>query len=186
MQHGRHWAGQNPKGWLASEKYRGARAEWDGRTLWSRGGRAIPVPRWWAAELPAGFPLAGEVWSGRGPAGGHHEVDAAQAVTHGRFGWSLRFLVFDAPAVLAPWSQRIRSAAGVLAGASFIRPVGFEPVKNMRHLEQLFAGVARNGGEGLMLRSPAQDDRYTPGRTGALLKVKHDPALVRGVVRVFA
>lgn len=186
MQHGRHWSGQNPRGWLASEKYRGARAEWDGRTLWSRGGIAITLPPEWAAELPPGFPLAGEVWSGRGPAGGAHEVEAAQAVTHSRFTPRLSFLVFDAPGVLAPWTQRLRAAAGVLAGCRIVRPVGFVPVAGIRHLEQLFADVARRGGEGLMLRSPDSSDRYEPGRTGRLLKVKSDPAMARGLVRSFA
>jgi DNA ligase-1 len=183
MQHGRDWAGANPRGWLATEKYRGCRAYWDGATLWSRGGHTIAVPPEWAAELPPGFPLDGEVWSGRGPAGGAHEVEASLAVRHGRFTPRLRFLVFDAPGVLAAWPRRLAAAAAQLAGNRIVQAVGCVVVRDRRHLEQLFAQVARAGGEGLMLRSPDAAPAYEPGRTRDLLKVKLDPALLRGVVR---
>jgi len=183
MHHGRHWTGCSVRGWLASEKYRGARAYWDGARMWSRGGLEVKLPRAWREALPEGFALDGEVWLGRGPEGGDEEVAAAQAVTHGNFAAGLRFMVFDAPGVLGPWAERLRAAAGVVQGPAAV--VGVERVKSLRHLEELFAAVARIGGEGLMLRDPDGPEAYEIGRTRTLLKVKLDPALARGVVRTF-
>lgn len=184
MHHGRHWSGHAVRGWWSSEKYRGARACWDGATLWSRGGLTITPPALWLAELPAGVPLDGEIWAGRGPAGGAHEVEAAQAVTHSRFTPRLRFLVFDAPAVAGPWIARLAAASRLLRGNGIVQAVVAQRVTSTRHLEQLYAEVARNGGEGLMLRHPTVEG-YQPGRHATTLKVKFDPAMVRGVVRVF-
>lgn len=181
MHHGRHWSGQSVRGWLASEKFRGARAYWDGARMWTRAGHEVALPGAWREALPEGFALDGEVWLGRGPEGGAAEVAAAQAVTHGRFVEGLRFMVFDAPGVLASWAERLRTAAGMARGP--VQLVGVERVKSLPHLEQLFASVARKGGEGLMLRDPAAPAAYEIGRTRTLLKVKLDPALARGVVR---
>lgn len=184
LQHGRHWSGQSVRGWWATEKYRGARAYWDGARLWARSGREVALPATWRAALPEGFALDGEVWLGRGPAGGAEEVAAAQAVTHGRFADGMRFMVFDAPGVLGPWVERMRAAAAVVTGP--VQVVGAVPVKGLRHLEELFASVAAKGGEGLMLRAPRGEQGYEPGRGRLVLKVKLDPAMARGVVRLAA
>ena len=186
MQHGRHWSGQNVRGWWASEKFRGARAFWDGAAAWSRGGHEIALPAAYRAQLPAGRTLDLEVWCGRGPAGGACEVEAAQAVTHGRFTDRTRLLILDAPDVLAAWPERMAAAAGLVAGADLVRPIGFEIITGIPHLERLYASTLRAGGEGLMLRSPKAPAHYAAGRTGDLLKVKMDPALSRGVVRLLA
>lgn len=184
MHHGRHWTGQNVRGWIATEKYRGARAYWDGVRMWARSGREVTLPTAWREALPEGMALDGEVWLGRGPANGPAEVAAAQAVTHGRFADGLRFMVFDAPGVLAPWQERMQAAAAVVRGP--VQVVGCERVQGIGHLEKLFAAVVRQGGEGLMLRDPKAPAAYEIGRTRTLLKVKQDPALARGVVRFLA
>lgn len=186
MHHGRHWAGQTVRGWWASEKFRGCRVYWDGAVMWTRGGLRVNLPDAWLAELPLGRALDGELWAGRGPENGPEETEATAAAVRGIFSDRIRFLVFDAPDVLAPWAQRMASASALLRGSGLIRPVGFQPVKSLPHLEKLFATVYRRGGEGLMLRSPKAPAHYEPIRAGTLLKVKRDPALSRGVVRFAA
>jgi DNA ligase-1 len=182
MHHGKDWRGQNVRGWLASEKYRGVRGYWDGAEMWSRGGLRVDLPAAWREQLPVGFALDGEVWAGRGPENGAEETAAAGAVVRGEFTAQMRFMVFDAPGLLGTWYQRMRSASTVLRGATMARPVGFEPVRSMRHLEKLFAGVMEVGGEGLILRHPTAVG-YEADRTSRTLKVKLDPAMARGVVR---
>lgn len=186
MHHGRHWGGQTVRGWWASEKFRGCRAYWDGEVMWTRGGLQVKLPSAWLTELPAGRALDGELWAGRGPENGPEEREAVAAAVHGVFTERLRFLVFDAPDVLAPWDQRMKVASTLLRGCELVRPVGFELVKTLPHLEKLFATVFRRGGEGLMLRSPKAPAHYEEARTATLLKVKRDPALARGVVRFAA
>lgn len=175
MHHGRLWTGTNIYGWLASEKYRGARAYWDGTKMWSRGGFEVTLPAAWREALPKDFALDGEIWLGRGPEGGAEEVAAAQAVRYGRFSAGMRYMVFDAPGVVAPWLERLQQAANLMQGPATV--VAVERVKGLQHLEQLFAAVTGNGGEGLVLRDPAAPAAYEIGRTRTLLKVKVDPAL---------
>jgi hypothetical protein len=64
MQHGRNWNGHKINGYIATEKYDGCRAFWDGENLWSRGGIKINLPDSWRAVLPLGIPLDGEIYDG--------------------------------------------------------------------------------------------------------------------------
>ena len=185
MQHGRHWAGQNLAGWWATEKFRGARAYWDGASLWSRGGRRIDVPAAWACELPPGFALDCELWAGHGPAGGAAETHAGAVMRGAAWSPGLRLLAFDSPAVAAPWIERHAAARALLRGP-LVSAVEVWSLRGLRDAEAHFARVARAGGEGLMVRDPRDRSPYAPGRTGALRKIKTDPALARGVVRVLA
>jgi DNA ligase-1 len=186
MHHGRHWSGQNVRGWYASEKYRGCRVFWDGAAMWTRGGVRVALPAELICQLPAGRQLDGELWAGRGPENGPQERAAVAAAVHGRFTPAIRFLVFDAPDVLAPWPERMAVAQSLIGAGTFAQAVGVTIVKGIADLEKLFAQVYRAGGEGLMLRSPKAPARYEVGRTATLLKVKVDPALARGVVRFAA
>lgn len=185
MMHGRHWSGQALAGWHATEKFRGARAFWDGRTLWSRGGRSVDVPAAWAAELPAGFALDCELWAGYGPEGGKAEAHAGAVMRGAAWSPALRLIAFDAPGVAAPWIDRLAAARARLPGL-LVSAVEVWTLRGLRDAEAHFARIVRAGGEGLMVRDPRDGGLYTPGRTGSLRKVKTDPALARGVVRVLA
>jgi DNA ligase-1 len=160
------WTGQNVRGWIASEKFDGCRAYWDGAALWTRSGRKIEAPEWFTAPLPAGIPLDGEIWAGRG---GFY--DARNAVNHGQFDSATKFVVFDAPDAAGNWTERMAYARGLVDSPH----VGFANgvvVKGDAHLGELFDAVFGVGGEGLMLRHPRAG--YVRGRTEKLLKVKRD------------
>lgn len=184
MHHGKRWRGQSVRGCYVSEKFRGARAYWDGANLWSRGGLCAELPLAWRQSLPQGIALDGEVWAGRGVENGPEESEASGALVRGVFTDRLRFLVFDAPNQAGDWAQRMAVAARALTGSVIARPVGFEAVQSLPHLEKLFLAVKTNGGEGLIVRRPGIG--YEVGRTANTLKVKLDPALLRGCVRFAA
>jgi DNA ligase-1 len=158
---GRDWDGRNVTGWLASEKYDGCRAYWDGSQLWTRDGNAIPVPAWFTAGLPATH-LDGEIWAGRG----QFKASVA-AVQHGRFTPSIRFMVFDAPKAAGSWVERMAT----VCATAHMEPVKHATLANVADMRAMFAGVKRDGGEGLMLRDP-RCEVYEYGRTNKLMKVK--------------
>lgn len=165
MQHGLDWdASIDPTGWIASEKYDGCRAYWDGTTLWSRGGIAIQIPEAWRAALPASMPLDGEVYFGI-----HGQTKTTQAVRYGTFFDGMRYRVFDAPAVPGRWTDRIEAVKAI--ANDIVMPVWWIGTQSMADMKGLFVAVHEAGGEGLMLRHP--ELAYTPGRTDRLLKVKY-------------
>jgi DNA ligase-1 len=158
---GRDWDGRNVTGWLASEKYDGCRAYWDGSTLWTREGNVICAPKWFTDGLPKTH-LDGEIWAGRGK----FEV-AKAAVQQGIFDASVTFKVFDAPLAAGDWASRMATVAPTATMA----PVTHTAVTSVDAMRQMFADVKALGGEGLMLRDP-RCATYEYGRTNKLMKVK--------------
>jgi len=57
--------GQNPTGWLMSEKLDGVRCYWDGNKTYSRTGNEFFPPKWFTDALPKSVALDGELFSGR-------------------------------------------------------------------------------------------------------------------------
>ena len=164
MQHGMHYAGQDVSGWIASEKFDGCRAFWDGQSLWSRGGIDIRIPDEWRDALPAGMPLDGEVYFGV-----DGQRKCASAIRYGRFLPGMRFMAFDAPNKPGNWSDRL----GCIPSNSIVAPVEFQKVENIHHALEMMKQVQAVGGEGLMLRHPDLDT--VQGRTDRLLKLKRVP-----------
>ena len=175
---GRDWTGQNPAGWLASEKLDGVRAYWDGAQLWTRGGRVIPAPRSFTNALPR-VALDGELWAGRG-----RFTEARVACQYGRWTPSIRFMVFDAPTAPGNWAERMAVAAVALAGCPVAMPVAFQRLDGAEHAGDVLQAVLGNGGEGLILRNPTAGG-YVAGRSANVLKIKAD-ALVRLLVPALA
>ncbi len=161
MQHGHHYSGQDLSGWVSSEKFDGVRAYWDGRQMWTRGGKPIAIPDSWRDALPAGFPLDGELYAGIGG-----QRKAASAVRWGKFLDGMTFRVFDAPAASGSWLDRL---AGIVE-TDIVVPVKAQVVAGIDEALELMRAVQSAGGEGLMLRHPGLT--YTPGRTDKMLKLK--------------
>ncbi len=165
MMHGRHWSGEDVRGWIVTEKLDGCRGYWDGERMWSRSGRSFPIPDKWRAQLPA-MHLEGEIYAGRG-----EFAKSVAAVVRNQ--WKgVGFVIFDAPAVAGPWTERIRHAeAAVQTG--FAATIPWQFIENVRHLGKIFRQVGRDGGEGLILRCPFSP--YIPGRSAKVLKLVRDP-----------
>ena len=160
-------------GWWMSEKLDGVRAYWNGRAFISRLGNQYHAPDWFTAGYPD-TPLDGELWGGRKKFQRTVSVVRRQDKSEG---WrEISFVVFDAPAVDAPFEERIALVQRQLAERSpaTARHHPHEPCRGLEHLKEELARVESLGGEGLMMRKPGS--RYEVGRSSTLLKVKsfHD------------
>jgi len=167
MQHGRDWHGQDVSGWIATEKFNGCRAYWDGENLWSRGGIKISIPDEWREALPSGIHLDGEIYDG---------IDGVyrcgSAIKYGNFTLSMRFIVFDCPKATGSYLSRLKYA-NQFAGEIVVVATPYR-VEDSSVAVALLKDIQADGGEGIMLRDPAI--QYRPGRTNQLLKMKSVPA----------
>ncbi len=160
-------------GWWMSEKLDGVRAYWSQGQLVSRLGNRYLAPSWFTAGLPD-VPLDGELWGGRKKF--QRTVSIARRQDASEHWRELCFVVFDAPAMDAPFEERMAFCARQLADQRAPYAQHHEHVRcqGSAHLQAELARVEALGGEGLMLRQPAS--RYEVGRSSTLLKVKrfHD------------
>ncbi len=160
----------DPRGWLVSEKLDGVRACWDGRVLRFRSGREIAAPRALVAALPP-QPLDGELWCGRGR---FEELSGiVRRATPDEHAWRpVRYAIFDLPQAPGPFAARAAAIERLIrdAGLPQLLAVRQDAVDDAPALQRRLAAVVRDGGEGLMLHRA--DARWTPGRSGTLLKLK--------------
>jgi DNA ligase-1 len=162
--------GRSPKGFLVSEKFDGVRAVWDGQALRFRSGRPISAPAWFVAALPAQA-LDGELWMGRGLFDRLSAV-VRQGVPDDEAWRAVKYLVFDAPGLAAPFAERVHAVHAKLTSISapWLMPVAQREVKDARALQALLQDTVRQGGEGLMLHR--FDALWQSGRSDALFKLK--------------
>jgi DNA ligase-1 len=165
MQHGVDWNGQDVLGYIATEKYNGCRAYWDGENLWSRGGKKINLS-YWREAFPAGVSLDGEIYDG---------IDGvyrcASAIRYGCFTPTMRFMVFDCPTSDGDYRTRLEFAAKYERDP--LEVVSCKTVSDLSTAQELLSEVLSRGGEGLVLRNPKV--KYKAGRTVELLKFKKTP-----------
>ena len=148
-------------GWFCSEKLDGCRAYWDGRQFWTRGGNVIEAPDRILRKMPAGIPVDGEIWAGRG---GFQK--ARVAVENNIWSDEVDFVAFDFPGIAGNWAQRMKT------GSRYgLRAVECWAICSMKELEDIFFGITTNGGEGVVMRNPAVLN-YERGRTRNCLKIK--------------
>lgn len=160
----------DPAGWLASEKYDGVRAFWDGRTLRFRSGLVVAAPAWFTGRLPVQA-LDGELWLERG------RFEALAGAVRRRQPrddeWrAISYRIFELPGAPGDFASRVARIEGVVARTGWPQLVAVEQqmLADRAALRRRFDTVIRQGGEGLMLHRA--DAPYETGRTGALLKLK--------------
>lgn len=156
-------------GWWISEKLDGVRAYWDGKQFLSRQGNRFHAPDWFVASFPA-QPLDGELWLARKAF--QRTVSIVRRQDKSDHWREIRYLVFDAPSVDAPFEERLEHVRDLIQTR---RPEFAQAHQHLRctglsHLREELARVEALGGEGLMLRQPGS--RYERGRSSTLLKVK--------------
>ncbi len=160
-------------GWWLSEKLDGVRAYWDGQGFLSRQGNKFHAPDWFTAGLPEA-PLDGELWLARKAF--QRTVSIVRRQDKSDHWRDIRYVVFDMPAVEAPFEERLAELQDRLRNNATIYALAHEHAlcRGLDHLQEELARVEAVGGEGLMLRQPGS--RYEAGRSATLLKVKtfHD------------
>lgn len=160
-------------GWWMSEKLDGVRAYWDGQQFLSRQGNVYHAPDWFLEGLP-NVPLDGELWIDRKAF--QRTVSIVRRQDKSDHWKSVRYLVFDAPALSHSFEERIaflkKSIRDWKNGFVTVHP--HELCRGVAHLREELQRIEALGGEGLMLRQPGSS--YVAGRSSTLLKVKtfHD------------
>lgn len=160
-------ASDNIGGWLASEKYDGHRAFWDGRVLRSRGGHLLNPPASWLQGLP---PVAID-----GELTGLSRDHVSSVVKARKASWAgLVLRGFDCPDVDGPFAARVDKLNRMKKTKSF-RPVRHYPLPNIQGeaedaAKALMASVIQGGGEGVVIRNPGS--LWTPGPSRDYLRMK--------------
>lgn len=166
VQLAQYYDGRNPRGMMASEKFDGIRALWNGREFLTRNGRVIDVPARFKKGMPS-FEVDGELWCG------HESFGLAQGMTKGganHSGWtSAVFVAFDLPTQRGSFAKRAKKLAKLRESSTMIVAQHIR-IKSLSHLRAIYNHVICNGGEGVMLRD--SDAAYCRERTTALLKCK--------------
>lgn len=165
---------QDLSGYWMSEKLDGIRAYWNGKVFTSRLGNEFYAPDWFVEGLPTNMILDGELWAGR------KKFQRATSIVRRQDRsdhWKeIVYVVFDAPAIAAPFEERMDALLSQFAPdrTPYARALEQERCRNMDHLRNELDRVEKLGGEGLMMRKPGS--KYEMGRSFTLLKVKtfHD------------
>jgi DNA ligase 1 len=160
----------DPSQYLVSEKYDGARALWDGKTLRFRSGRAVSAPVWFIALLPP-EKLDGELWIARGQF--EKLSGAVRKNTPVDDEWrEIKYMIFELPDAPGTFAERYAAIQALVKriDSSAIRAV--EQVRGTTRdaLRTQLDAIVKDGGEGLMLH--LADAPYSTGRSDKLLKLK--------------
>jgi len=163
------WTGaEQVDGWWMSEKLDGVRAYWNGSAFVSRLGNVFHAPPWFTDRLPNEI-LDGELFGGR------KKFQRTVSIVRSQGGkeWEdIRYVVFDAPAMVAPFEARQAQIAAWIEAAGSKYAIAHPQVRcdDRVHLDREMDRMETLGGEGLMLRKPGS--KYEIGRSFTLLKVK--------------
>jgi DNA ligase-1 len=160
----------DPAAYLVSEKFDGARALWDGRSMRFRSGHTVPAPAWFTARLPAQA-LDGELWLARG----QFERLCAAVRRHLPIDdeWrQISYRIFELPNAQGGFAARAERIRTLVAQVGWSPMVAVDQwiVDGRPALRRRLDEVVRAGGEGLVLHRA--DAPYQTGRSGVLLKLK--------------
>ena len=162
----------DPKGYWISEKFDGIRALFDpsSNTLLAKSGNVIRAPDWWKSFLPSnlgdGGKLDGELWGGYSTFGRTNfiikEIDRK---------WEeVVFMVFDWAIEGVECEKRFDWIKENVKENLFVKVVKHEKCEGAADLQVRLEKATKEGGEGLILRSPSSF--YSFDRSPNLLKVK--------------
>src|ERR1051325_7437202 len=140
--------------WWMSEKLDGVRAYWDGKQFLSRQGNIYYAPDWFIEGLPS-VPLDGELWIDRKKF--QRTVSIVRRQDKSDLWNEVRFLIFDAPAAIGGFEERLAFLKEALAksSAKFARQHAHERCKSLEALRAELARIEALQGEGVMLPQPA-------------------------------
>lgn len=166
---------QDVTGWLASEKYDGVRAIWDGEHLISRQGKVFDAPKSFTSMLPP-VQLDGELYLGRGmfdEVSGivrrKHTGEAEHDKSISDDWERVVYMVFDVYGDPRPYGERFGDLTHEIQTEAWILVNQLVASKNAQ-VWALCDHYIALGAEGIMMRNPLAG--YEHGRTHNLLKVK--------------
>lgn len=155
--------------YLVSEKLDGIRARWSGSELLTRNGNVIHAPAWFTENWPS-EPLDGELWTKRSDF--QRIASIVLSETPDARWREVRMMVFDLPASVAPFAQRVEYMNRIIgeAQSQTLELISQFSVSSQADFEQRLKEVTAAGGEGLMLHH--REALYQDGRSEFLLKAK--------------
>ncbi len=156
----------DPTGYWQSEKLDGCRALWSGTEFISRQGNVYQAPYWFTCNLPT-HALDGELWIGRGQF--QRTISVVKRADAGDQWSGVRYVVYDAPHLNAPFEDRLSFLQGLELG-SYAYVLDQKKCESRERLKLDLEFETLNGAEGLMLRQPGS--LYETKRSHTLLKVK--------------
>lgn len=164
-----HNASQPVAGWLMSEKLDGIRAYWDGKQLWTRGGKRIQAPDWFTQALPS-FALDGELWTQRNDFAGVSRIVLGQEPSEAWY--RVSYQIFEVPQQPGGLLARLAVLEAYLSlkNVPHLNVIAQKVCRNQADLEAYLQAVLAQQGEGVVLRYP--DALYHTGRSAHALKVK--------------
>lgn len=167
--------GIDPTGYIASEKYDGIRALWNGKDIKSRTNKVIHAPKEYIKYFPKNIALDGELFLNRGSFEKTTSIVSKKIPVDNEWK-NIKYMVFNIPSVNKKFTNRLNDLQKVISKSCknyskcpLVR-TQHVPIKNRNHMKTLYNDVLSKGGEGLMLRDP--DSLYQQKRSKTLLKVK--------------
>lgn len=164
----------DPTGYIASEKYDGVRAIWDGKNLKSRTNKKIYAPEWFTSFLPKDHSLDGELYIARGMFEKTTSVVSKKVPIDNEWK-NIKYMVFDVPSYSAVFVERLKLLKSIVKKSCtsekcpLMYAHHFE-IKNKSQMMTMYQKIIEQGGEGIMLRLP--QSKYEQKRSKTLLKVK--------------
>ena len=167
----------NINGWLASEKYDGVRAIWNGNKLITRSNHEINAPSSFLSWFPKGIILDGELWNSR------ENFNSISGIVRRKKpeenNWKdMKFMAFDV--ILSqdtfnlPYYKRYAILQNIILKISdFNCPiilVNQIKINSREQLNEMLYNITKQGGEGLIIRDPLS--LYEQKRSNKVLKVK--------------
>ncbi|MDD2219090.1 MAG: DNA ligase [Desulfoplanes sp.] len=157
-------------GWYMSEKLDGIRGYWDGQRLLSKEGTLIHIPSWFTAQFPP-FELDGELWAGRG---NFQNVQSTVMDQNPSPQWyTISYNIFEVPHAPGDFPTRLNKAQQWFDqhNATNVHIIAQQPCTGHEHVQQFLKKIAKDGGEGVIIKDPSIP--YRDGSGQRVLKIKH-------------
>jgi DNA ligase-1 len=165
----------DPTTMIASEKFDGIRALWDGKNLKSRTNKIIFAPQWFKNTLPHNHALDGELYLRRGAFEATTSIVSKKVAVNEE--WKrIKYMLFDVPSNKSIFVKRLEILKDIIEKQCKTHKncplvlVNHLVIRNRNHMTSMFKDIISKGGEGIMLRD--SQSLYQQKRTKDLLKVK--------------
>jgi DNA ligase-1 len=158
------------QGFYMSEKLDGIRGYWDGKHLLTRKGNIINAPKWFIKNFPP-FELDGELWSKR------NNFEFIQSTvlkkTPDKSWEKITYNIFEVPNQKGNFPKRLEKARIWFKNNpnNHVNIIPQAACTGKDHLDEFLKEIESKGGEGVIIKDPAQE--YNKDKIPYVLKVKN-------------